>query len=127
MEKETRYVGVKETLSYGLANAGQVFGYNLIAGGYLALFFTKVFEIPPAAVSTMILFLGIWDTVNDPLMGGIIDKTEALSFVCAVASRNNYDYAVCRSRNIGRCKIDDRKNHLYVCFLFHMGTVLYSR
>ena len=38
-------------------------------------FFTKVFEIPPAAVSTMILFLGIWDTVNDPLMGGIIDKT----------------------------------------------------
>ena len=25
MEKETRYVGVKETLSYGLANAGQVF------------------------------------------------------------------------------------------------------
>ena len=30
MEKETRYVGVKETLSYGLANAGQVFGYNLI-------------------------------------------------------------------------------------------------
>ena len=75
MEKETRYVGVKETLSYGLANAGQVFGYNLIAGGYLSLFFTKVFEIPPAAVSTMILFLGIWDTVNDPLMGGIIDKT----------------------------------------------------
>ena len=49
MEKETRYVGVKETLSYGLANAGQVFGYNLIAGGYLSLFFTKVFEIPPAA------------------------------------------------------------------------------
>ena len=39
MDKETRYVGVKETLSYGLANAGQVFGYNLIAGGYLSLFF----------------------------------------------------------------------------------------
>ena len=121
MEKETRYVGVKETLSYGLANAGQVFGYNLIAGGYLSLFFTKVFEIPPAAVSTMILFLGIWDTVNE------IRQTEALSFVCAAASCNNYDYVVCRSRNIGRCKIDDRKNHLYVCFLFYMGTVLYSR
>ena len=43
MDKETRYVGVKETLSYGLANAGQVFGYNLIAGGYLSLFFTKVY------------------------------------------------------------------------------------
>ncbi len=75
MEKEARYVGVRETLAYGFANAGQVFGYNLIAGGYLSLFFTKVFEIPPEAVSAMIFFLGIWDTVNDPLMGGIIDKT----------------------------------------------------
>lgn len=73
--KEIRYVGVKENLAYGFANAGQVFGYNLVAGGYLSLFFTKVFGIPPAAVSTMILILGIWDTINDPLMGGIIDKT----------------------------------------------------
>lgn len=73
--KETRYVGVKENLAYGFANAGQVFGYNLVAGGYLSLFFTKVFGIPAAAVSTMILVLGIWDTINDPLMGGIIDKT----------------------------------------------------
>lgn len=72
---EIRYVGVKENLAYGFANAGQVFGYNLVAGGYLSLFFTKVFGIPAAAVSTMILILGIWDTINDPIMGGIIDKT----------------------------------------------------
>lgn len=73
--KETRYVGVRENLAYGFANAGQVFGYNLVAGGYLSLFFTKVFGIPEKAVATMILILGIWDTINDPLMGGIIDKT----------------------------------------------------
>ena len=73
--KEIRYVGVKENLAYGFANAGQVFGYNLVAGGYLSLFFTKVFGIPATAVSTMILFLGIWDAINDPLMGSIIDKT----------------------------------------------------
>ncbi|MGN1442471.1 MAG: MFS transporter [Acutalibacteraceae bacterium] len=76
-EKEIRYVGVKENLAYGFANAGQVFGYNLVAGGYLSLFFTKVFGIPSQAVATMILFLGIWDTINDPLMGGIIDKTRS--------------------------------------------------
>ncbi len=73
--KEKRYVSPKETLAYGLANSGQVFGYNLVAGGYLSLFFTKVFGIPSAAVATMILFLGIWDTFNDPLMGAVIDKT----------------------------------------------------
>ncbi|MGN0522261.1 MAG: MFS transporter [Eubacterium sp.] len=74
-EKEKRYVGVQENLAYGLANAAQVFGYNL--NGYFSLFFTKVFGIPEKAVARMILILGIWDTVNDPLMGGIIDKTRS--------------------------------------------------
>lgn len=75
--KEIRYVSPKETLAYGFANSGQVFGYNLVAGGYLSLFFTKVFGLPSEAVSAMILFLGIWDTVNDPLMGAIVDKTRS--------------------------------------------------
>lgn len=74
-KKEVRYVGVKENLAYGFANAGQVFGYNLFAGSFLSLFFVKVFGIPSGAVATMILVLGIWDTINDPIMGGIIDKT----------------------------------------------------
>ena len=75
MTEERRYVGVKENLAYGFANAGQVFGYNLVAGGYLSLFFIKVFGIPEKAVATMILILGIWDTINDPVMGGVIDRT----------------------------------------------------
>ena len=74
-KKEIRYVGIKENLAYGFANAGQVFGYNLFAGSYLSMFFVKVFGIPSGAVATMILILGIWDTFNDPLLGGIIDKT----------------------------------------------------
>ncbi len=72
---DIRYVGVKENLAYGFANAGQVFGYNLVARGYMLLFFTKVFGLPEGAVSAMILILGIWDTVNDPLMGAVVDKT----------------------------------------------------
>lgn len=74
-EKEIRYVGIKENVAYGIANAGQCFGYNLVAGGYMSLFFTKVFGLPAQAVSIMILVLGIWDTVNDPLMGAVVDRT----------------------------------------------------
>ncbi len=74
-KKEIRYVGVKENLLFGLANAGQCFSYNMFTGSYLSLFFVKVFGIPPGAVATMLLVLGIWDTVNDPIMGGIVDKT----------------------------------------------------
>ena len=74
-KSDIRYVGVKETAIYGIANAGQCFGYNIIAGSYLSLFFVKVFGIPPAAVGTMMLILGLWDTINDPLMGSLIDRT----------------------------------------------------
>ena len=74
-KKEIRYVGVKENLLFGLANAGQCFSYNMFTGSFLSLFFVKVFGIPPGAVATMLLVLGIWDTVNDPIMGGIVDKT----------------------------------------------------
>lgn len=72
-QEAKRYVGIKENLAYGFANAGQVFGYNL--NSYFSLFFTKVFLIPQKAVSRMIFFMGIWDTINDPIMGGLIDRT----------------------------------------------------
>lgn len=74
-KKEIRYVGVKENLLFALANGGQCFSYNMFTGSYLSLFFVRVFGIPTGAVATMLLVLGIWDTVNDPIMGGIVDKT----------------------------------------------------
>ena len=74
-KKEIRYVGVKENLLFALANGGQCFSYNMFTGSYLSLFFVRVFGIPTGAVATMLLVLGIWDTINDPIMGGIVDKT----------------------------------------------------
>lgn len=79
MEKETqvqekRYVGPKEIFLYGVANGGQVFGYNIVSM-QLSFFFTMVFGIPSAAVAVMVFVLGIWDAFNDPIMGGLIDRT----------------------------------------------------
>ncbi len=75
LKKPVRYVGIKENLIYGLANSGQVFSYNMFTGSYLSIFFVKVFGIPSGAVATMVFILGIWDVINDPLMGAVIDKT----------------------------------------------------
>lgn len=69
-----RFVGVKETLIYGFANGGQCMSYSFICS-WLVFFFTKVLLIDPKVVATMIFFEGIWDTINDPIMGTIIDKT----------------------------------------------------
>lgn len=72
--REKRYVGVKETLLYGVANGGQVLGYNLIRM-QLTFFLVTVMGVPATAVATMITVMGLWDAFNDPLMGSIVDRT----------------------------------------------------
>ena len=69
-----RYVGVKENLAYGVACGGQNMSYTFMAS-YLTYFFVNVFGIDPAIVATMLFIEGIWDAVNDPIMGSIVDKT----------------------------------------------------
>ncbi len=71
-----RYVGVKETILYGVANGGQVIGYNMIRA-QLTFFLVTVFGVPARAVTAMITVMGFWDAFNDPLMGGIVDKTRS--------------------------------------------------
>lgn len=66
--KEKRYVGVRETVIYGVANGGQVIGYNMVRM-QLTFFLVTVFGIPSTAVATMITVMGIWDALNDPMMG----------------------------------------------------------
>ncbi len=69
-----RYVGVKETIVYGLANGGQVIGYNMVRN-QLTFFLVTVFGVPAQAVATMIFVIGLWDAFNDPLMGSLVDRT----------------------------------------------------
>ena len=74
IDTEKCYVGVKETLIYGIANGGQCLGYNMVRA-QLTFFLVTVFGVPARAVSLMILLMGFWDALNDPIMGAIVDKT----------------------------------------------------
>lgn len=72
--RERRYVGVRETVLYGVANGGQVIGYNMVRM-QLTFYLVTVFGIPAPAVAAMIFFMGLWDAFNDPIMGMIVDRT----------------------------------------------------
>ena len=72
--RERRYVGVRETVLYGVANGGQVIGYNMVRM-QLTFYLVTVFGIPAPAVATMIFFMGLWDAFYDPIMGMIVDRT----------------------------------------------------
>ncbi len=76
METKTqkRYVGVKETLIYGIANGGQCISYNMIKS-QMSFFYVSVFGIHPDFISSLLVFMAFWDAFNEPLMGSIVDKT----------------------------------------------------
>ncbi len=68
------YVSIKEMLAFGASYGGQGMSANIISS-YLTYFFVNVFNINAKAVSVVLAVEGLWDTINDPIMGSIVDKT----------------------------------------------------
>ena len=70
---EANTITKKETLSFMSYSFGQTMSmvYTLTL---LSIFYTDVLGISPAMVATLYLVARIWDAVNDPLMGIVVDK-----------------------------------------------------
>ena len=60
--------------SYGIGALGKDLVYGIV-GTYLMFYFTDVIGLAPAFVGTLFLIARIWDTVNDPMMGMLVDNT----------------------------------------------------
>ena len=70
--KKAGRVSPKERWSYGLYFVGQNLFYTLIALNIQTFFTDK--GITAAATAVVLLVTKIWDTINDPLFGIIVDK-----------------------------------------------------
>ncbi|MFA8436861.1 MAG: MFS transporter [Marinifilaceae bacterium] len=67
-------IHIKEKIGYGLGDtASNLFFQSFML--FLLYFYTDVFGIPAAAAGTMFLVTRVWDSVNDPVMGIISDRT----------------------------------------------------
>lgn len=64
----------KELTGYLVGLAGQNIIYNIIASG-LTIYFKNVIFIPAGICGTIFFIARVWDAVNDPMMGTIVDKT----------------------------------------------------
>lgn len=67
-------VPLKEKISYALTNTGQGFVYGLF--GMLMLFMTDYLGIDAKVAGLIIALTRIFDAINDPIMGQIVDKTK---------------------------------------------------
>ncbi|MCI8974902.1 MAG: MFS transporter [Lachnospiraceae bacterium] len=61
-------------IAYGMGDVGCNFSWMFV-GNFLMIFYTDVFGIGMGAVAALMLFSRFWDAVNDPVIGGLSDKT----------------------------------------------------
>lgn len=73
-EKRT-YTG-KELGGYLVGMFGQNLIYNIVATG-LYFYFQNVICLPAMALGWIMTIARIWDAINDPMMGTIVDKTKS--------------------------------------------------
>lgn len=74
MTKQSNYqTGIGERISYPLFTTGQTLIFGFI-GQFLPLYFSDYLLLPPLAISVIFLVAKIWDAVNDPIFGMIVDR-----------------------------------------------------
>ncbi len=73
MEKQYT-VGPRQYFTYGLGNFASQLSWTMVST-YLAVFYTDVFGLEAGAVAVLFLVAKIWDGINDPIMGTIMERT----------------------------------------------------
>lgn len=67
-------VGKKQIFTYGMGNFASQLSWTMVST-YLSVFYTDVFGLSAGAVAVLFLVAKIWDGVNDPMMGAIMERT----------------------------------------------------
>ena len=66
----------KHIWGYGMGDAGACMTFTIVSL-YATRYYVNVLKIDTAVMATILLIWNIWDAVNDPLMGALMDKVFA--------------------------------------------------
>ncbi|WP_105614734.1 glycoside-pentoside-hexuronide (GPH):cation symporter [Vallitalea okinawensis] len=72
--KEKFLTSRAERMAYGGFFVGQNIIFIFVLQ-YLTMFYTDIVGLAPAAVGTLFLVARVWDAVNDPILGAIVDRS----------------------------------------------------
>lgn len=76
MNSKAKTYTKKEAAGYLVGMFGQNLIYNIVATG-LYFYFQNVICLPAMALGWIMTIARIWDAINDPMMGTIVDKTHS--------------------------------------------------
>lgn len=68
-------IKLKEKIAYGFGDMASSMFWKLF-GMYLMIFYTDVYGLPAAVVGTMFLITRVWDSLFDPIVGVVADRTQ---------------------------------------------------
>ena len=71
--EEKRYVSKKELWMYALGAGGQGMIYAMMSS-YISDYYVNILQLPLVFVLLLMLLARVWDAINDPLMGMIVDR-----------------------------------------------------
>ncbi len=73
--QEKKYVPKKELTAFCVAGMGQGMIYALMSS-YISDYYLNVLQLAPMFVLLLMLLARVWDAINDPMMGMIVDRTQ---------------------------------------------------
>lgn len=72
-ESLTSGIKIKDKIGYAFGDMAGVMTFALV-GSFLQMFYTDVLLISPGKITVLFLVARVWDAINDPIWGGIIDS-----------------------------------------------------
>ena len=73
-ENGFRKFGILDKLSYAAGDLGCNMSFAL-KSSIMAIFWTQFMALGDELYATLLVIVQVWDAINDPLMGSIIDRT----------------------------------------------------
>ncbi|MBO5333526.1 MAG: MFS transporter [Clostridia bacterium] len=68
------YISKKEKFNFMSGLAGQNIVYCFIGASFFQYFLTDIALFPPAYVTVLLIIMKVWDGINDPIIGSIVDR-----------------------------------------------------
>ena len=87
-------LSMKHKIGYAFGDMGGCMTFALM-GSIVTRYYTNVLQVNTVVLATMLLVWNVWDAVNDPLMGALMDKVFAKPFIGALSGHADGVWCTC--------------------------------
>ncbi len=128
------YIPKKEFWIYGVAALGQGMIYAAMSS-YISDFYLNVMKLTPLFVLLLMLLARIWDAINDPLMGMIVDKCDSrfgkykpyiVYTVIPIAVLTFFMFFVPKFANVDSGNYSKTGTYVWVSFIYVLWGMIYT-